>query len=38
VGLGRFHLPKGKQLLTLHILDQPVFNFDYMDFVQVAAP
>jgi hypothetical protein len=37
-GLGRFHLPAGKQVLTLHILDQPVFNFDYMDFVEVAAP
>ncbi len=37
-GLGRFHLPKGKQLLTLHFLDQPVFNFDYMDFVKSAAP
>ena len=37
-GLGRFHLSKGKQVLTLHFLDQPVFNFDYMDFVKSAAP
>jgi len=37
-GLGRFHLAKGKQVLTLHFLDQPVFNFDYMDFVESAAP
>jgi hypothetical protein len=37
-GLGRFHLPAGKQLLTLHFLDQPVFNFDYMDFVRSTAP
>ena len=37
-GLGHFHLPAGKQVLTLHFLDQPVMNFDYMDFVKVAAP
>jgi Carbohydrate binding module (family 6) len=37
-GLGRFHLPAGKQVLTLHFLDQPVMNFDYMDFVKSAAP
>ena len=37
-GLGRFHLPAGKQVLTLHFVDQPVMNFDYMDFVKVAAP
>jgi hypothetical protein len=34
-GLGRFHLPAGKQQLTLHFLDQPVMNFDYMDFIRV---
>ena len=34
-GLGRFHLPAGKQLLTLHFIDQPVMNFDYMEFVPV---
>jgi hypothetical protein len=33
--LGRFHLPAGKQLLTLHFIDQPVMNFDYMEFVPV---
>jgi hypothetical protein len=37
-GLGRVHLPAGKQLLTLHFLDQPVMNFDYMEFVPSAAP
>ena len=37
-GLGRFRLPAGRQVLTLHFLDQPVFNFDYMDFVRSAAP
>ena len=37
-GLGRFHLCAGKQVLTLHFLDQPVMNFDYMDFVKSAAP
>jgi hypothetical protein len=37
-GLGRFHLPAGKQLLTLHFLDQPVMNFDYMEFVKSPAP
>jgi len=37
-GLGRFHLPAGKQVLTLHFLDQQVFDFDYMEFVKVAAP
>ncbi len=35
VHLGKFYLPAGKQLLTLHILDQPVFNFDYMDFIKI---
>ena len=30
--------PRGKQLLTLHFLDQPVMNFDYMEFVKSAAP
>jgi hypothetical protein len=34
-GLGRFYLPAGRQLLTLHFIDQPVMNFDYMDFVRV---
>ena len=34
----RFHLPAGKQVLTLHFLDQQVFDFDYMEFVKVAAP
>lgn len=34
-GLGRFYLPAGRQVLTLHFIDQPVFNFDYMDFVRV---
>jgi hypothetical protein len=36
--LGRFHLPAGKQLLTLHFLDQPVMNFDRMEFVKSPAP
>jgi hypothetical protein len=26
------------QVITLHFVDQPVFNFDYMDFVRSAAP
>ena len=30
--LGKFYLHAGKQVLTLHVLDQPVINFDYMDF------
>jgi len=25
-------LPKGRHVLTLHFLDQPVMNFDYMEF------
>ena len=33
--LGRFYLKQGKQVLRLHFLDQPVMNFDYMDFVKV---
>jgi len=37
-GLGRFHLPAGKLVLTLHFLDQPVMNFDYMEFVPSPAP
>lgn len=37
-GLGRFHLPAGRQQLTLHFLDQQVFDFDYMEFVKSAAP
>ncbi len=36
VHLGRFHLKKGRQVLTLHFLDQPVMNFDYMDFVALG--
>jgi len=27
------HLKKGRQVLTLHFIDQPVMNFDYMEFV-----
>jgi hypothetical protein len=34
-GLGRFHLAAGTQVLTLHFIDQPVMNFDYMEFVRV---
>ncbi|MEO8561680.1 MAG: carbohydrate-binding protein [bacterium] len=34
-GLGRFHLAVGTQVLTLHFIDQPVLNFDYMEFVPV---
>jgi hypothetical protein len=34
-GLGRLHLPAGRQLLTLHFIDQPVMNFDWMEFVPV---
>ena len=34
-GLGPIYLPTGKQLLTLHFIDQPVMNFDYMEFVPV---
>ena len=37
-GLGRFHLPAGKQVLTLHFIDQQVFDFDYMEFVRSSAP
>jgi hypothetical protein len=33
--VGRFHLKKGRQVLTLHFIDQPVMNFDYMEFVLV---
>lgn len=33
--LGRFQLKKGVQVLTLHFLDKPVMNFDYMDFIKV---
>ncbi len=36
--LGRFHLPAGKQVLTVHFIDQPVMNFDYMEFVKSPAP
>ena len=28
-------LKKGVQVLTLHFLDKPVMNFDYMDFIKV---
>jgi hypothetical protein len=34
-GLGRVHLSAGTQVLTLHFIDQPVLNFDYMEFVEV---
>jgi Carbohydrate binding module (family 6) len=33
--VGKLHLKKGLQVLTLHFLDQPVMNFDYMDFVKL---
>ncbi|GEM_PF-197031 len=32
-GVGHIPLKKGRQVLTLHFLDQPVMNFDYMEFV-----
>jgi len=32
--LGRFRLRQGVQVLTLHFLDKPVMNFDYMEFVK----
>ncbi len=32
---GKLSLKKGRHVLTLHFLDQPVMNFDYMDFVKV---
>jgi hypothetical protein len=31
--LGKFHLKKGRQVLTLNFIDKPVMNFDYMEFV-----
>lgn len=31
--LGKFHLKNGRQVLKLHFIDQPVMNFDYMEFV-----
>lgn len=34
-GIGKIHLKKGKQILRLRFLDQPVMNFDYMDFVKI---
>ena len=34
-GLGRLPLKKGRHVLTLHFIDQPVMNFDYMEFVKV---
>jgi hypothetical protein len=36
--VGNFYLSTGKKLLTLKFLDQPVFNFDYMEFVKVSPP
>jgi hypothetical protein len=33
--MGRLYLPAGRQLLTLHFIDQPVMNFDWMEFVPV---
>ena len=32
--LGHFRLKQGVQVLTLHFLDKPVMNFDYMEFVK----
>lgn len=32
---GKISLKKGVHVLTLHFIDQPVMNFDYMDFVKV---
>jgi hypothetical protein len=32
--LGRFRLKKGLQVLTLHFIDKPVMNFDFMEFVK----
>jgi hypothetical protein len=33
--LGRIHLDAGTQVLTLRFIDQPVLNFDYLEFVRV---
>ncbi len=35
--LGKIHLKAGKQVLKLRFLDQPVMNFDYMDFVKIGG-
>ncbi|MEO6005237.1 MAG: carbohydrate-binding protein [Opitutus sp.] len=32
--LGKLRLKEGVQVLTLHFIDQPVMNFDYMEFVR----
>lgn len=34
-GLGKLTLKKGVQVLTLHFIDKPVMNFDYMEFVKI---
>jgi Carbohydrate binding module (family 6) len=31
--VGKLHLQQGVHVLTLHFIDQPVMNFDYMEFV-----
>jgi hypothetical protein len=36
--VGNLHLKKGIRVLTLHFIDQPVMNFDYMDFVPAKQP
>lgn len=33
--LGKIYLKAGQQVLKLHFLDQPVMNFDYMDFEKI---
>jgi hypothetical protein len=35
--IGKLYLKKGLQVLTLHFIDQPVMNFDYMEFVPAGA-
>jgi hypothetical protein len=35
-GLGKIRLKAGKQVLKLRFLDQPVMNFDYMEFEKIA--
>ena len=32
--VGKLRLKEGVQVLTLHFIDQPVMNFDYMEFVR----
>lgn len=32
--VGKVRLKEGRHVLTLHFIDQPVMNFDYMDFVR----